>query len=453
MLKIVFLDTNIIVHYQSFDQVDWLKITEADAVKIIITPVNIRELNTIKDSPAHLWFRKRAQDILTKISRLIDDSLSVTLNANIELQVEHRDPLVDFGVYHLDQRIQDDNLIASILMLRQEMPDANIVLITADDGVTLLAKARPHGIRTIRMPQELRLPEELNVDREKIKELEQKIREITAAMPRLSLAFENGDQHTTFSLARPLILPSTYEKDQKLEEIKQKYPRSKSQGDLSVGDSDLSTSISEISKALQVLQGWAAADQSAITIYNTELDEFYVAYSEYLFHETNYENLSRRMIVLPIWILNDGTAPADDIDIHMHIPEGLQIFTEKNIPKPPNAPTPPKLKTKYDLITERMGINVPLHSLSHDYYRDNSSLPPQTRNVSAPSIRRTKSYEVRIHVERIKHTFRSPFDPLFLLFDSFESAEPFHLDYSIVAANVPTETSGQLHIIVEKETN
>ncbi len=76
-------------------------------------------------------------------------------------------------------------------------------------------------------------------------------------------------------------------------------------------------------------------------------------------------------------------------------------------------------------------------------------LPPQ--NVSAPNIRNTGSYNVDFHIQRLKHKLQEPTDPLYVIFESFESARSFNIDYRLLAANIPNEVTGQLHIIIEKD--
>jgi predicted ribonuclease YlaK len=138
MPKIVFLDTNIYLHYQDIDQIDWLKVVQADAVIIVVPPITIRELNKHKDSHSMARVRKRAGAILKKLSELFGSSLQAQLKSCVAIHLEDSYSLIDFGAHHLSREIQDDNLIASIIMYRNEMPDTEIILATTDAGLTLL---------------------------------------------------------------------------------------------------------------------------------------------------------------------------------------------------------------------------------------------------------------------------------------------------------------------------
>ena len=60
MPKTAFLDTNIYIHYQIFDQIKWPEILHTSKVMIVIPPVTIRELNRLKDLNLGTRVRKRA---------------------------------------------------------------------------------------------------------------------------------------------------------------------------------------------------------------------------------------------------------------------------------------------------------------------------------------------------------------------------------------------------------
>ena len=72
-------------------------------------------------------------------------------------------------------------------------------------------------------------------------------------------------------------------------------------------------------------------------------------------------------------------------------------------------------------------------------------------NVSAPKIKHTNSYDVSYHVQKVKHNLHESFNPLYIVFDSFEEARSFHIDYRILAANIPDEIKGKLNIVLKKE--
>ncbi len=186
MPKTIFLDTNIFLHYQDFDQIDWQIILKTDFVKIIIPPITIRELNKNKDSNGKTRIRKRAASTLKKLSTLFQEDTHAFLVDSVEIFLEGRDPLIDFTTYQLNREVQDDHLIASMIAYRNEIPDEELILFTSDNGLILLAKAKLFGISTIKLSDDLKLPEELDPEQERIKQLEREISQIKLSDTKIS---------------------------------------------------------------------------------------------------------------------------------------------------------------------------------------------------------------------------------------------------------------------------
>jgi len=183
--------------------------------------------------------------------------------------------------------------------------------------------------------------------------------------------------------------------------------------------------------------------------YNTELDKFYQAYSEYLRKGIWYENLRRRTVNLSICVANDGTAPAEDVDVFLHFPDGFEIMDEQSFPGTPEPPDPPDVpKTRMQRMMESV-ISPP------EYFSPIMAHIPDgilaSQNISTPNIRKTGSYEVEFNIQRIKHKLQEAADPLYILFESLEIARSFQIDYRLLAANIPKEVTGQLHVIIKKD--
>jgi hypothetical protein len=445
MSKIVFLDTNIYLHYQLFDQINWLEILKANAVTIVIPPVTVRELNKHKDLHSRPRVKKRAGAVLKKLNALFESGSRARLRDGIDVLFEDRDPMIDFAAYQLSHEIQDDHLIASIIMCQSEMPEAEIVLVTSDAGLALRAKAMRQGIATIKLPDNLKLAEEPDPSEKRIKELEQELRELKRRIPQLSLTFEDGSQHATFALPHPVELTQEELKN-KLEEIEQRYPKMEKQSKQSREPPEPLASLAELAAGLSSLDTVSSED---VVEYNAKLDEFYQRYAKYLQKHTWFENLKRRTVKLTILLANDGTAPAEDIDVFMHFPDGFGLTSEGGYPESPEPlKPPPRPRTLMQKLSGLSSFSVPaLPSLAP--YRPEPIFP--SPSVSAPNIKRTNSYDVDFHVQRIKHTLQEPFEALYVVFESFESAHSFQIDYEILAANRPKEMTGKLHVIIKKD--
>lgn len=448
MSKAIFLDTQIYLHYQLFDQVNWLGVLKVSEITIVIPPVIVRELNKHKELHPRPRVKKRAGLVLKRFFSLFESASRTHIRDNVEVWFEDRDPTIDFAASELSHDIQDDNLIASIIMFRDENPETEVVLVTSDSGLTLVAKANRLGISTTRLPDRFKLPEEPDPEQAHIKELENELRELKLQVPQLSLVFEDGRQHIVFTLPHP-VEPTQHELQDDVRRIKQRYPKMEHQSrqvrELPEHLASMAEAVADLSASL----GNTILPDEDIDDYNTSLDKFYQAYGKYLKRNIRHQNLKRRAIKLDIFVANDGSAPAEDIDVFMHFPDGFRLTDAEGFPKSPRTPEPPrKPRTQMQKLYE--SISEPLVSMpSLTRYMPDSILPAP--NVSAPSIKQTNSYDVSFHVQRVKHKLQEPSEPLYVIFESFEGAQSFHIDYQILAANVPNEVTGQLHIVVEKE--
>jgi predicted ribonuclease YlaK len=185
----IFLDTNIFLHYQDFDRIDWLKILGIDAGKIVIPPVTVRELNKQKDTSSRKRIRNRAATTLRKLFDWFEENRIVSIAEGLDVVFEDRDPLIDFERFQVSREVQDDHLIASALMYQKETADAVVTLVTSDAGLTLIAKANRLRINAKKLDDRFKLPLEPDPDQQRIKELEQELRALKLTQPRLSLTF------------------------------------------------------------------------------------------------------------------------------------------------------------------------------------------------------------------------------------------------------------------------
>lgn len=447
--KIVFLDTNVYLHYQLFDQINWLEVLKAEDITIIVPPVIIRELNKHKDSHSRPRVKKRADVILKKLFTLFDADSKVLLRDGIEILLEDRDPLIDFDTHQLNRDVQDDVLIGNIIMCRTEVPETEIVLVTSDFGLTLSAKARRQGIATFKIPDNFKIPDEPNPEQQRIKELEKEIRELQLRIPQLSLMFEDGSNYANFTVSPPFELTAD-EIEDKLKTVRDRYPKmDKQPKPPAEGGKENNSTLTGIAAAIAAMQ-LNHISSKAIAEYNEELENFYREYEQFLQDDVLYSNFMRRTIKLAILLVNDGTAPAEDIDIFMHFPDGFRLFDEDNFPNRPTEPQPPsKPKSTLEMFgSMRESLIVPSYLSNLTPYHAGSISPPS--NVSSMNIRRTNSYDVDFHVRRLKHQMQEPADILYVVFDSFEEVKSFQIDYKILAADVPNEIDGSLHVVIEK---
>jgi hypothetical protein len=302
-----------------------------------------------------------------------------------------------------------------------------VVLATDDNGLGLLVKARKWSIRLLELPAEARLPEEPDEEDKEKEQLRRRVAMLESASPKLQLSFINGEN--VLKLKGPKMDLETAVRTALAEERK-KYPflpnptEPKPRG---------KTTISAFAAMNQYYASIMRNDPAEVNKYNAALERYF-----HDFENAKRENTSvaRRLSKIELQVENSGTAPARDVLVGMHFPNGLTVVDKKNPGKIfRKTPEPPLLPGRIRGLTDPMRSWMPdLAALRH-------------HNPEAPSlsIRKTNSYDVRWRIPKLRQDHISEIDPIYILFDS----EPFSfaIDYSIVADNLPETVDGQLHIV------
>jgi hypothetical protein len=429
-----FVDTNTFLHFRPIPELEWLRILGSNEVTIIIVPIIIRQLDTQKDMNDRKAIRRRAASRLTWIRELLRIGRHTAIREGVSVRLEPREPELDLPAYHLSRAVDDDLLLASIIEYRERHPAERVVLVTADIG--LMVKASHHNVEVVELLKDARLPEEVDPDEARIRELEQQVRELESSRPDLRLRFADGPERGTFRLPRP-VSASAEEIDRRMAAIRRRYPKLGEQPQATEANSALYLLIATYQNPMTRLSS------EQISSYDKALDNYFEKYRQFLPRLIEFENESARIIEINVGLENRGTALAEDIDILLKFPNGFKLLTEAL--EPPRGPSPPE---KPKPFLERMGSLGDFRVPAMDRLRDIGPPP----NVSSPRIRRSNSYDVEVHVGRIKHGWFEPFDPLYVLFESIDAARSFHFDYRINAANLPKDTKGVLHVIIEAAT-
>jgi hypothetical protein len=301
------------------------------------------------------------------------------------------------------------------------------------------------------MPDEYELPDEPDPNEKIIKELQQQVLELQNQKPALSLKFDNSSDRLSFKVAQPKLL-SEDEINQQLEHIKNRFPKMESGRKESVTERDPNkpkggVDIKDIQRLYAAsVGGYSEAD---IGEYNSKLDQFFVSFEKYLNQKAKYDFQNALTIKLNIVVINSGTAPAEDLDIYLHFPDGFEL-SDKLL----DSPSEPRPPTRPLTVIEKLASN---RSVFQDIFNRAYIPPPNLSklnaappNVSSPKIRRTKSYDVQIKVRRIKHNQPVSLKPLYLTFDTYESAKSFNIQFRLNAANIPREVNGFLNVIIDK---
>ncbi len=306
-----FLDTNILIQFQTFNEVNWLKVLNAKQVCLVLAPVVIHELDIHKSDYSNARRQKRARMLLPKITKLIEeepigDELP-QVRRNVTLMVLPNEPLIDWRAEHLDPMVNDDRLIASILEFSRQHPSENVLLLSDDSGPRF--KAKSHNILAKDPPCELiRHIEPPSSEEIEIRELKEKLAVFTNRMPKLRLGFwENGE--VVDEITRPLNEAWRWQTPVEYAEEKITWKR----------------------EALE--QMLARADN---TVKEDEIQKFTQEYEKYL---VDLEPALKMQFIreysprckLELSVINEGTATAKGVDVHINFPIGSSIVFIDNL--------------------------------------------------------------------------------------------------------------------------
>jgi rRNA-processing protein FCF1 len=438
----VVVDTNTFLHFVGFDQIGWGELFPGQIVNLVICPQVIRELNRHKDTPRNPKMRDRATNALRKIEGWVDSESPVSLKDSVEVEFRIHDASIDFAAFKLVREVDDDHIIAILIEMQSELPSNSVVLLSKDIGLKL--KARAQGFSVVSLPDSASLPEEALPSEKKIKDLENQVKELQNIRPRLRLAFADGSSKFSLAFQRTTELSETNIANS-MTAARNKYPKLVEQKahDKAEALSPILQGLARVNFELGLLT------PKKIDKYNRSLDEFFSDYEQYLKELRLFSEWERRTAILKIFLINEGTCPADDVDIFMHFPDGFELFDEGDYLKPPEEPkAPSKPRSALDQLNSPFVLGR-MDSMHHDHSLDLlARMPVGPSNVGSPKIRRTNSYDVTVKIKRAKHGLIEELDAMCLTFDSFSTVQSFKIDYSIHASNLPKHIEGSLNVVV-----
>jgi hypothetical protein len=428
MTRTVFFDTMVFLHYRPIHEIDLCKLVESDKVELMLPRITLAELDKHKNTHNSQRIRDRARNLLIRIEEWIECNKEI--RAGVSINISPLFPGIDFAAHGLNPNWNDDVLIASILEFKSQNPNDDVVLITQDTGPRMAC--RHHGIETAKLGEDYRVPDDPDEVEAENRSLKRRLAKFESALPKLIVCFADSDKsiHSKFKLKKPTVVDES-KIQQEVSKVRSEVPQQP--------PNTQSTASIERFLAGPILN----IKPEEYERYNTERDKYLQRYEDYLRRTAAHLNAAERSIEFQIEIRNTGTAPADDVDVWLHFPDGFTIYDEENFPEPPPNPSPPQRPQSEieKILTASRGFSIPRVSFP-------SNKPPP----SSFRLERTNSYEVTDHFQRIKHGYDVKLPRFLLIFDSFESGSSFSCCYQITPANLTEPITGELHFVIEKET-
>lgn len=420
-MKYIFLDTNIFLHFQNFEKIDWLSESFSKNCKLIIPPVVIDELDEKKIGTNKIG--NRARNILNRFEQL-SEMEEAKINENIEFEILLLKPSREiYESNHLNFDEKDHRLIASIIQFSQEYNINDILLCSNDIGPRLRAKM--FSIKSLKLDSKYLIPNQVSEEEKKIIQLERENQILKTRIPKLDVLFLDENKFQKIKIPQRDFSNFENFKAEKLKEIKIENPY-----------------METINPNGNLLSKLSALEPSRVNEYNDKLDEFYSEYENTLDKIFEYEKKDLLSFKIQFIIKNSGKRPADDIDLHLHFPDGFELIESSEKEEYPSLPSPPyKPKNAFDFKHSAFPI---LTSFPHQF------TPNTSLNFNSPSIKKTNSYDVDFNRKNLKHGYSEQLEELTIIFDSVSSIKNFQIDFELSTANMPDKLVGKLNLLFEK---
>ena len=430
-MKYIFLDTNIFIHFQSYDQIAWNKIVK-DEYKIIIAPIVQDELDKHKRS-SNNKIAKRVKQIIKKIDE--QEEINHTISTLCKIPSDNT-----FIKYGLSRHQQDHSLLAAIIEFSNTYGLENVLLVTDDRGVRLRAKNL--GIKHIKLDDEYSLPTEDSKEKKELKRLQKENAELKNALPDVKITFDNNEDHKLFE-----IKPITETEDEYcfrlLKPIKKQYRSFAFEYSIKSINS-LANAIIQQQNLFNNILGRYKITQEQKEKYDNELDLFYSKYEKIFKDKYKWDKILSNAVKLDLLLLNKGSAPAKDIDVFLTFPDTVELLFSGYFPLCKKPKPPYKPKHAHDVDMSGIGINYMLNPPSEEYIDlnviDESCVEDTIEHCNIKNDSKIVQYKFS---ESLKHNLQLHLQPIWAI-----SKENFKMEYKILIANYPEQVTGELNVII-----
>lgn len=361
-----FIDTNVILHYRPICDIDWCKVCGEKPVTIMLCMPVIDELDRKKSDPR---LGQRAKDRIRDLQQRAGN----TLRENVTLQIYH-DPEDDAG--------SGDKSIGRIVAAYRDRQGVNVVVITEDWG--MMQRCEALGIRTVTPPAEQRLPDDESDDKKQIRKLQRELLELQNKQPRLDVTFSPEEVQ---QVSRP-DLPAIAEQ------------------------------LRQLVQSIKGGHGYRAESQS--------VQNYLKTVEHWLKNDHAIADESARTIRLKVAVKNNGSAPAEGVDLTIKFPSVIKAISfdrwlDGDRARPFNRPN--------ELTIFEKSLPEPTGPVPHTLGYQNHSLPLYGR-VSQGVF--TASIPLMAHGdERI-------FPDFYLTFRTWEDVRPFSAELTVRTLKPPS---------------
>lgn len=404
-------DTNVLLHYTLFTEIDWPAVAEASDIILLFPATVIHELDARKYTGSDQRLQNRAQTVLRQIELAESNGPS---NGSVAVAIAPAVPAAHLDELHLDPVSADDRILGELITF-QRVHGVDVRFVTADYGARL--KAKGHGLTCVVPSPDLRRNDPDPREQE-VRDLRERIARYEAARPTLKPFLAVGDRRESFEQFEYVaVAPAGDSIEQYVARISERHHHAPRNGD-------------RIEPKV-----WAE--------YDREWEAYLQHFREHVGAYWTYKN---RTFFLQFGAENTSDVSANDVRLRLHLPDGFTVddadgYKVPPLPKPPKRPLTP---SEILIALKNMGSVNPVMTFP-SYER---SLPKP--RFSAPRIQKSNSYDIDFSSLRIPQGDAVVWDPIVLRYDDTVEPTSFTIDYWLTIGNGFGITQGAFHVVFKE---
>jgi hypothetical protein len=329
--KVLFPDTNTLLHYPPIKDVAWKDACGVTVIRLVLCMQVIHELDAKKDDPR---LGDRARRAIKEVETILDAGGIVAEDVTLEV-FNYEIRASDFPDT-LSPDSADDRIVHSVKEYVRRHGSIAVCIYSEDIGMRLRCKA--HAIETIKPDSSIRLPAPSSEQEKKYKAAIAELHEMKSRAPKLEVVITKvGLSDARREPVEFILSPVPEPRD--LEAELAQY----------IEANDLHPLSNRFAKKIQLMYGIRLSDGD-FDNYNAKLEDHLDEYKGWLRLRMETESIAASTFHFAIWLKNQGTAPAEDIDLELQLPDVLCAVYNANDkvsvtlllqPLPPSPPRRP----------------------------------------------------------------------------------------------------------------
>ena len=425
-LAVLFLDTNILLHFKPLGEIDWKSVADAKAVRLVLCSPVLDELDDKKNDPKTA---ERARAAIAQLKQIeaalgqVRDGVILETITDDEEANSNRDAAIIRRVLDYSQQHQSQRVAA------------------VSDDYNMGQRCRAKGVACIELDEQWRKPVEDETGR-KLRKTEEELQRVKNRLPNLRLLVSLGEDTTPVDvLDVPLAEPDEVDIEEVLADVQKAHPK--------------------------VPPDNANFDRAEVEEYNAKLDEFYAKYREYLEHLGIHQNAKALTLGLSLWIENGGTCPAGDVRATLWLPDRfLLVIKEKDVdryvnarvrhmdatmetlfvcPRKPVAPKRPRPRIQPQFSDLRATLRAVREEITWpNPIRDALAMPDI--DIDVHRSMEVEGNTVLLWERKVSHHGSACTGTVLAVFAGWDKARPFEASYEIHTDDHPDKFSGKIVI-------